>query len=431
MDIPYYKAIILRKTFPQLAELIDKTLNYYPRIYPGARYNGSSHTWTFPSGAKILFGSMQYAKDKIKYQGQAYDFIAFDELTHFTWEEYSYLFSRNRPNGPGTRVYIRSTANPGGVGHGWVKERFITAAPPMRTIREDAVVRFPDGHEEHRQKSRIFVPSTVFDNNVQYGEGQVTGRHLLVGGETTGNHYFTVRAVRKAVRFLKTMNAPRYEGSYWAIIHPDCSYDIQDDPDWKRPHEYKDTSNIYDDEIGKIAGVRFIETTEAKVFHADDLTEGARDLTVKSASGKVLTVNETITTADAAKLAGREVVIDGALLEIESASAAAAGSATITLKEAPAVTPTASTAIYPGEAGAKGRNVYSTLIMGAEAYGTTELTGGGLEHIVKPLGSAGTADPLNQRATVGWKATKVAERLVEAYMIRVETTSTFDETPLT
>lgn len=268
-------------------------------------------------------------------------------------------------------------------------------------------------------------------SNVQYGEGRVTGRHLLVGGETTGNHYFTVRAVRKAVRFLKTMNAPRYEGSYWAIIHPDCSYDIQDDPDWKRPHEYKDTSNIYDDEIGKIAGVRFIETTEAKVFHADDLTEGARDLTVKSASGKVLTVNEAITTADAAKLAGREVVIGGALLEIESASAAGAGSATITLKEAPATTPAASTAIYPGEAGAKGRNVYSTLIMGAEAYGTTELTGGGLEHIVKPLGSAGTADPLNQRATVGWKATKVAERLVEAYMIRVETTSTFDETPLT
>ena len=68
VDIPYYKAIILRKTFPQLAELIDKTLNYYPRIYPGARYNGSSHTWTFQSGAKIIFGSMQYAKDKIKYQ---------------------------------------------------------------------------------------------------------------------------------------------------------------------------------------------------------------------------------------------------------------------------------------------------------------------------------------------------------------------------
>lgn len=268
-------------------------------------------------------------------------------------------------------------------------------------------------------------------SNVQYGEGTKAGRHLLVGGEADGNDYFTVRAVRKAVRFLKTMNTPRYEGSYWAIIHPDSSYDIQDDPDWKRPHEYKDTTNIYDDEIGKIAGVRFVETTEAKVFHAKDLTAAARELTVKSASGKTITVNELITAEDAEKLAGRMVLINGEVLEVESANAAAAGSATITLKDDPSTAPSASAVIYGGEAGAKGRNVYSTLIMGAEAYGTTALEGGGLEHIVKPLGSAGTADPLNQRATVGWKATKVAERLVEAYMIRVETTSTFDETPLT
>ena len=164
VHIPHYKALILRKTFPQLAELIDKTLNYYKRAIPKARYNGSNHTWTFPSGAKIIFGSMQYEKDKIQYQGQAYDFIAFDELTHFTWNEYNYLFSRNRPNGPGTRVYTRATANPGGVGHSWVKDRFITAMPPMTTIYDDVDIVFPDGHTEQRRKSRIFVPSSVFDN---------------------------------------------------------------------------------------------------------------------------------------------------------------------------------------------------------------------------------------------------------------------------
>lgn len=164
VNIPHYKALILRKTFPQLAELIDKTQNYYRRAYPRARYNSTAHTWTFPSGAKIIFGSMQHAKDKYQYQGQAYDFIAFDELTHFTSDEYQYLFSRNRPNGPGTRVYIRATANPGGIGHGWVKDRFITAMKPMTTIREDVNIVFPDGHVETRQKSRIFVPSTVFDN---------------------------------------------------------------------------------------------------------------------------------------------------------------------------------------------------------------------------------------------------------------------------
>ena len=164
VHIPHYKALIVRKTFPQLAELIDKSLNYYPPAFPRARYNAGSHTWRFPSGAKIIFGSMQYTKDRIKYQGQAYDFIGFDELTHFTHEEYTYLFSRNRPNGPGTRVYIRSTANPGGVGHGWVKERFITAGAPMQTIWEKVDIHFPDGHTERRWQSRVFVPSLVFDN---------------------------------------------------------------------------------------------------------------------------------------------------------------------------------------------------------------------------------------------------------------------------
>ena len=129
-----------------------------------ARYNASAHTWTFPSGAKILFGSMQYTKDRTRYQGQAYDFIGFDELTHFTWDEYSYLFSRNRPNGPGPRVYIRASANPGGVGHGWVKERFVTAGKPMTTIWEDVTWRDPSGQEHRARQSRIFVPSSVFDN---------------------------------------------------------------------------------------------------------------------------------------------------------------------------------------------------------------------------------------------------------------------------
>lgn len=164
VHIPHYKGLILRKTYPQLAELVDKTLNYYTRAFPRAKYNESKHVWTFPSGAKIYFGSMQHTKDKLRYQGQAYDYIAFDELTHFTFEEYSYLFSRNRPNGPGTRCYIRATANPGGIGHGWVKERFIIPAPPMTTIWETVKIRFPDGREEDRRKSRIYVPATVFDN---------------------------------------------------------------------------------------------------------------------------------------------------------------------------------------------------------------------------------------------------------------------------
>ena len=166
VDIPHYKGLILRKTYPQLTELIDKSLRYYPAAFPDARYNASEHTWRFKSGAKITFGSMQHSKDKLNYQGKAYDFIAFDELTHFTYDEYIYLSSRNRPNGAGTRCYIRATANPGGIGHGWVRDRFITAAPPMTTIWDKVSVQHPDGRQETKYRSRIFVPSSVFDNKI-------------------------------------------------------------------------------------------------------------------------------------------------------------------------------------------------------------------------------------------------------------------------
>ena len=166
VEIPHYRGLILRKTFPQLSELIDRSGELYHSAFRGAKYNESKHVWTFPSGAKIYFGSMQHTRDRTNYQGKRYDFIDFDELTQFTFDEYSYLFSRNRPNGPGTRCYMRAQANPGGIGHGWVKERFITPAPPMTTIWEEVVIRFPDGREEVRKKSRIFVPSTIFDNKI-------------------------------------------------------------------------------------------------------------------------------------------------------------------------------------------------------------------------------------------------------------------------
>lgn len=164
VHIPHYKALILRKTYPQLTELIEKSLRYYSVAFPDARYNAGDHTWRFKSGAKIVFGSMQHSKDKLNYQGKAYDFIAFDELTHFTYDEYIYLLSRNRPNGAGTRCYMRATANPGGIGHGWVKERFITASEPMKTIWEKVSVQLPDGETRTKYRSRIFVPSSVFDN---------------------------------------------------------------------------------------------------------------------------------------------------------------------------------------------------------------------------------------------------------------------------
>lgn len=164
VDKPNYNAIIFRKTFPQLTELIDRSLYLYKRAFPRARYNDSKHVWVFPSGAKIYFGNMQHSSDKINYQGKRYDFIGFDELTQFTWEEYSYLYSRNRPSGPGTRVYRRSTGNPGGIGHGWVKAYFVKAAPPLTPVKQTIQVPNQDGKLITYTRKKIFVPSKVWDN---------------------------------------------------------------------------------------------------------------------------------------------------------------------------------------------------------------------------------------------------------------------------
>lgn len=166
VHIPRYRGLLLRKTYPQLTELIDKSLHYYPLAFPGAKYNAGAHTWTFPSGAKVTFGSLQHKQNVYDYQGRAFDFIGFDELTHFTADEYMYLLSRNRPNCADTRVYMRATANPGGIGHAWVKDRFVMAAPPGQTVWEAVDVIAPDGSAKKMWKSRIFVPSSVFDNTI-------------------------------------------------------------------------------------------------------------------------------------------------------------------------------------------------------------------------------------------------------------------------
>lgn len=259
--------------------------------------------------------------------------------------------------------------------------------------------------------------------NVQFADGSVSASYLISGGSNTDseNNYLTVDYIKRAVRALKTQNAETIDGDYVCIIHPDAAYDLTKDDEWKYPHQYKDTGEIYSGEIGKIAGCRFVETTEAKVWHAEDLSAASRNLTVQSASGANITIGESLTTEDIAAIKGRKVLIGSEQLTVSNATASS-----ITLNKTPAQTVSSGTVIYPGEAGAKGRDLYSTLIIGDNAYGITEITGGGLEHIVKQLGSSGTADPLNQRATAGWKCTLAAIILVQQYMIRIETASTFE-----
>ena len=166
VKIPHYSGIIFRKTYPMLSDLIERSRELYGAAFPKARYNSTEHVWRFPSGARISFGNMQREADRVNYQGKHYDFVAFDELTQFTWNEYSYLMSRNRPSGPGTIVYMRSTANPGGIGHAWVKERFVTSAVPGKPITDTYKVVDTEGKVIELTKKRIFIPASVFDNKI-------------------------------------------------------------------------------------------------------------------------------------------------------------------------------------------------------------------------------------------------------------------------
>lgn len=265
--------------------------------------------------------------------------------------------------------------------------------------------------------------------NVQYGENAVSARYLLTGGKPSGNHYLTVDCIRRAVRFLKSQNAEKINGSYVAIIHPDVAYDLMNDPSWKYPHQYADPAHIFEGEIGKIEGVRFVESSEAKIFHAEDLLEGHRTMTVRTAVDglQFIKVDSAQYPMEAGQLAGRWVIINGQRGYVGANTADTLTIYTDSTKAFPLfITCDEGAVIYPGEAGAEGRDVYATLILGDNAYGTTQPAGEGLQHIIKQLGSAGTSDPLNQRATVGWKAGKVTVRLVEAFMIRIETASTFE-----
>ena len=270
--------------------------------------------------------------------------------------------------------------------------------------------------------------------NVQYGNGKAD-RNVLVGGDAVyeNNDYLTVAAVKRAVATLKRNNTqPLKDGCYVAIIHPDVANDLTNDPEWKEVKQNVDPKDWYNGTIGKIHGVVFVESTEAKIFRAaplrsiDNISTGdPESLTVAKVDGKKITVCEEIASADATALVGKSIQINGFDYTISAAAAGDASKATITVTEALSDTVVADSIIYPAGAGKDGRNIYSTLFIGQNAYGVTNITGGGLETIIKQKGSAGTGDPLDQRSTVGWKATQTAEILSPEFMVRVETTCSY------
>ena len=150
---PAHRALILRRSMPELRELIDKSRELYPKAFKGAKFREVEKVWNFPSGAKIEFGFLERDADVYRYQGQAYSWIGFDEITHLPTEySWNYLASRLRTTDPEIVPYMRCTANPGGVGASWVKKRYISPSPPNEAFKGQ------DG------LTRKFIPARLQDN---------------------------------------------------------------------------------------------------------------------------------------------------------------------------------------------------------------------------------------------------------------------------
>jgi hypothetical protein len=156
-----HRGLIIRRSMPELRELIDKSRELYPKAFPGAKYKEVEKLWIFPSGAKIEFGFLERDADVYRYQGQAYSWIGFDEITHLPTEfSWNYLASRLRTTDPEIETYMRCTANPGGAGAHWVKKRYIDPSPPNESFRGG------DG------LTRKFIPARLDDNPYLAADGR-------------------------------------------------------------------------------------------------------------------------------------------------------------------------------------------------------------------------------------------------------------------
>ena len=258
-----------------------------------------------------------------------------------------------------------------------------------------------------------------------------TETEIASRADVTSDCRLRVKDVFKAAAELKAVNAPKIDGYYAAVIHPYVAYDLMQDAkeQWIGIQKYADPEKLLKGEIGTLGGVRFVESTEAKVYGPAVISDGKSRLTVKttlSEAGTSLTVKEVLTAGTYSGSKKIPVYVNGTANYI-TAIANNGTYSTLTLENSVTVANGTAGNIICGRGGGKdGSAVFCTLFLAENAYGVTDVEGGGLEHIVKQRGYGN--DPLNQRSSVGWKATKVAKRLVEEYMIRFESGSEFSAT---
>ena len=167
-----FSGLLVRHTTEELRELIQKSQELYPKAIPGIKWSERKSQWVTPRGGRIWMSYLDKDQDVMRYQGQAFNYIAFDELTQwstpFAW---NYMRSRLRSAAPELGSYMRATTNPGSVGHQWVKKMFIDPSEPNKPfwatdIETSKTLAYPKGHTKEGQPlfKRRFIPASLFDN---------------------------------------------------------------------------------------------------------------------------------------------------------------------------------------------------------------------------------------------------------------------------
>ena len=172
MGHPAFSGLLLRHTTEELRELVFKSQELYPKIWPGIKWSERKMQWTAPSGARLWMSYLDREDDVLRYQGLAFSWIGFDELTQWaTPYAWNYMRSRLRSTAPDLPIFMRATTNPGGRGHHWVKKMFIDPSPYNRAFdatdsETGEVLRYPAGHAKAGKSlfKRRFIPARLSDN---------------------------------------------------------------------------------------------------------------------------------------------------------------------------------------------------------------------------------------------------------------------------
>ena len=242
---PNFNGLILRRTNDELRELIWKSQELYPKAFPGAKWAEKKSQWTLPSGAKLWLTYLEREDDVRRYQGLAFSYIAFDELTQhptpFAWD---YMRSRLRTTDPDLPIFMRATTNPGGAGHGWVKQMFIDPAPANHAfvatdLSSGKPLEYPEGHAKAGQPlfKRRFIPASLTDNPYLMEGGQYEAnllslpenqRRQLLEGDWAVADGAAFPEFRQSVHVVEPFEIPHnwvrfrsadYGYSSWSAVH--------------------------------------------------------------------------------------------------------------------------------------------------------------------------------------------------------------------